>query len=123
MIEEPIEPVVIPSAEQINTNTKIAIEFYHLGALNPSAPNEQYWAKMAKMWGITSAEAKRRRCSNCEYYDNSVPMMEAMEAIPQNEYDLYDGQAQRGYCHRLDFICHTSRTCSVWEYKHYKLED
>jgi hypothetical protein len=47
-------------------------------------------------------------------------MLEAMEAIPLNKYDLYDGQAQRGYCNKLDFICHNSRVCSVWEEKEYE---
>ena len=117
------DPIKLPSSDKIIANTKIAIEFYHLGATNPSAVNEVYWAKMAKMWNLTPAEAKRQRCSNCEYYENTPEMMQAMEAIPLNEYDLYDGQAQRGYCHRLAFICHTSRTCSVWEKKDYELED
>jgi hypothetical protein len=110
----------IPSAKEIAKNTENAIKNYALAPENPSLPNTAYWKKMADMWRITPDQAKRRRCGNCEYYENTPSMLEAMEAIPLNKYDLYDGQAQRGYCHKLDFICHNSRVCSVWEEKEYE---
>jgi len=113
----------IGSAKEIADNTKNAIDNYSLGAMNPSLPNTEYWAKMAKMFRITPAEVKRQRCGNCEYYDNTPEMFEAMEAIPLNKYDLYDGQAQRGWCHKLDLICHNSRLCSVWERKDFETEE
>lgn len=113
----------IGSAKEIVSNTENAISNYALGPLVPEQPSTEYWAKMAKMFRITPAEVKRQRCANCEYYDNTPEMFEAMEAIPLNKYDLYDGQAQRGYCHKLDFICHTSRLCSVWEKKDFESED
>ncbi len=110
----------IVSAKENDKNTKNAIKNFSLGAPNPSLPNKSYWDKMATMWRITPDQAKRRRCGNCEYYENTPDMLEAMEAIPLNQYDLYDGQAQRGYCHKLAFICHNSRVCSVWEEKDYE---
>jgi hypothetical protein len=110
----------IPSAAKIAKNTENAIKNFALAPQNPSLPNTAYWKKMADMWRITPAQAERRRCGNCEYYENTPDMLEAMEAIPLNKYDLYDGQAQRGYCHKLDFICHNSRVCSVWEEKEYE---
>ena len=113
----------IPSAKEIEANTQNAIKNYSLGAPNPSLPNTEYWKKMAVMWRITPDQAKRQRCANCEYYENTPEMMQAMEAIPLNSHDLYDGQAQRGYCHKLEFICHTSRTCSVWEKKDYEMPE
>ena len=113
----------IPSASKIEANTKNAIKNFSLVPENPSAPNTDVWKKMAVMWDVTPDEAKRRRCGNCEYYENTPSMLEAMEAIPLNKYDLYDGQAQRGYCHKLDFICHNSRVCSVWEKKEFETED
>lgn len=120
-MENEIVKIELPSTEVIAQNTQIAIQFYHLGPVNPSSANVPFWDEMAKMWRMTADEAKRQRCSNCEYYENTPEMMQAMEDVPQNEYDLYDGQAQRGYCHKLEFICHTSRTCSVWEKKQFKL--
>ena len=110
----------IPSAKEIAKNTENAIKNFALAPQNPSLPNTAYWKKMADMWRITPAQAERRRCGNCEYYENTPDMLEAMEAIPLNKYDLYDGQAQRGYCHKLAFICHNSRVCSVWEEKEYE---
>jgi hypothetical protein len=110
----------IPSAKEIAANTQNAIKNFALAPENPSLPNTAYWKKMADMWRITPAQAERRRCGNCEYYENTPDMLEAMEAIPLNKYDLYDGQAQRGYCHKLAFICHNSRVCSVWEEKEYE---
>ena len=115
--------VSIPSAKEIAANTKNAIDNYSLMPVNPSLPNTEQWNKMAKVFRITPAEVKRQRCANCEYYDNTPAMFEAMESIPLNKWDLYDGQAQRGFCHKLDFICHTSRLCSAWEEKDYEIPD
>jgi len=113
----------IPSEKELLKNTKNAVDNYSLGPHNPSAPSNDYWAKMGKVFRITPEQAKRRRCGNCEYYENTPAMLELMEAIPLNKYDLYDGQAQRGYCHKLDFICHNSRVCSAWEEKEYETSE
>jgi hypothetical protein len=113
----------IVSEKENNANTDNAINNYSLGPMNPSSPSKDYWSKMAKMFKVSPDEVKRQRCGNCEYYENTPEMLEQMEAIPLNKYDLYDGQAQRGYCHKLDFICHNSRLCSVWEAKEFEMED
>jgi hypothetical protein len=113
----------IPSEKELLKNTKNAVDNYSLGPQNPSAPSNDYWAKMGKVFRITPVEAKRRRCANCSYYENTPAMLELMEAIPLNKYDLYDGQAQRGYCHKLSFICHNSRVCSAWEEKDYETSE
>lgn len=113
----------IVSEKENNANTDNAINNYSLGPMNPSSPSKDYWSKMAKMFKVSPDEVKRQRCGNCEYYENTPEMFEQMEEIPLNKYDLYDGQAQRGYCHKLDFICHNSRLCSVWEAKEFEMED
>ena len=110
----------IVSAKENDKNTENAIKNFSLVPMKPELPNTDVWKKMALMWRITPDQAKRRRCGNCEYYENTPDMLEAMEAIPLNKYDLYDGQAQRVYCHKLEFICHNSRVCSVWEEKDYE---
>lgn len=107
----------IPSAAQIAKNTQNAIDNYGLGAVDPEAANTQFWKEKARAFGVDVAEAKRYRCANCEYYNNTPEMFKSMEAIPLNKYDLYDGQVQRGFCEKLDFICHTSRLCNAWERK------
>jgi len=113
----------IVSAKENDKNTANAIKNYSLGPQDPSAPSNDYWNKMAKAFRITPEEVKRQRCGNCSYYNNTPELFEAMESIPLNKYDLYDGQAQRGFCERLEFICHTSRLCSVWEKKEFISED
>ena len=113
----------IPSASEIAKNTQNAIKNFGLGAVNPDLPNTDFWKTKAQAFGTDIAEAKRRRCSNCEYYNNTPEMMKSMEAIPLNKYDLYDGQPQRGYCEKLDFICHTSRLCNAWERKDFVSPD
>jgi hypothetical protein len=113
----------IGTPKEIASNTQNAINNYALGPLNTDLPNTEYWSKMAKMFRIPQDEVKRQRCANCSYYDNTPEMFEAMEAIPLNKYDLYDGQVQRGYCNKLNFICHTSRLCSVWEKKDFESKD
>lgn len=113
----------IPSAKEIAANTQIAIKNYGLGAVDPEAANTKFWQEKAKTFGVTVDEAKRRRCANCEYYNNTPEMMKSMESIPLNQYDLYDGQPQRGYCVKLDFICHTSRLCDVWDRKEFQQPD
>ena len=110
----------IGTAKEIASNTQNAIDNYALSPMKPELPNTEYWAKMAKMFRITPDEVKRQRCGNCAYYNNTPEMFEAMEAIPLNKYDLYDGQAQRGWCVKLDLICHNSRLCNVWERKDFE---
>ena len=110
----------IPSAKEIAKNTENAIKNFSLVPQDPSQPNDAVWSKMGKMWRITPDQAKRRRCGNCEYYENTPSMFEAMEAIPLNKYDLYDGQPQRCYCVKLSFISHNSRVCNAWEEKEFE---
>lgn len=113
----------IESPKELIKNTKIAIKDWNLMPEDVDAPNEAQWRKMAKIRGIDVDEAKRNLCANCEYYDNTPEMMKEMEAVPLNEYDIYNSQAQRGYCHKLHFICHTPRTCQAWEPKDYEVPD
>ena len=85
-------------------------------SIDPSA-NEQYWQDLAATWNVTEAEARRRLCANCEYFNNTVEMMEAMDSIPRTAFDADGGG--RGYCHKFEFICHNLRTCMAWESKDY----
>jgi len=77
--------------------------------------NSAYWSKIAKVWGISEKEARRRFCANCEYFDNTVEKLAEMESIPINELDRDGGG--RGWCHKFDFVCHNLRTCQAWEPK------
>lgn len=119
----PVIPVIV-DAKTNEKNTKLTIENWKLGPEVPSevpTSNKDYWVKMAEVWGTSEAEARRQVCANCEYYNNTVEMMEAMDAIPFNKFD--EGAGGRGYCHKFEFICHSLRSCMAWEAKDYEMED
>lgn len=97
-------------------NTRVVIEDWMLGPEKPSnerGANKPHWMALAKAMQVDESEARRRRCSNCEYYDNSVGMQVKMERIPWNAWDV--GAGFRGYCEKFDFICHDLRSCQAWE--------
>ena len=97
-------------------NTQNVIENWYLGPDDPSSDpeaNAEFWGSFAEIMNIDEDEARRMFCANCEYFDNSVDMMEKMEAIPYNAFDVDAGG--RGYCTKFDFICHNLRVCQAWE--------
>lgn len=113
------EPFITASENKKNTQT--VIEDWMLGPGNPSSvpgTNKPYWMKLAKAMQTDEKEARRRRCSNCSYYDNSTFKQAQMERIPMNQWDKDAGY--RGYCHKFDFICHDMRSCQAWEEKEYE---
>ena len=116
----PIEEPFITAAEN-KKNTQVAIDDWMLGPAKPSnerGANKPYWIALAKAMQVDEAEARRRRCSNCEYYDNSVMTQVKMDRIPWNEWDVDAGF--RGYCNKLDFICHDLRSCQAWEEREFE---
>jgi hypothetical protein len=118
----PMEEEFISTAEN-KKNTKIAIDDWMLGPENPSnepGANKTYWVALGNAMRVDEKEARRRRCSNCEYYDNSTVTQAKMERIPQNQWDTNAGF--RGYCHKLQFVCHDLRSCQVWEEREYDFD-
>jgi hypothetical protein len=115
------EPFI--TAAENKKNTQVVIDDWMLGPENPSnepGANKPYWMKLAKAMQTDEKEARRRRCSNCEYYDNSTMMQANMERIPQNEWDTDAGY--RGYCHKFEFICHDMRSCQAWEEREFEFD-
>ena len=113
----PSEEEFITTAEN-KKNTQTVIDDWMLGPKDPSnepTANKVYWVALSKATQLDEKDARRRRCSNCEYYDNSVMMQAKMDKIPRNEWDTDAGF--RGYCHNFDFICHDMRVCQAWEEK------
>lgn len=108
------ESIVSPA--QNKKNTQIVIDDWMLGPEKPSnerGANPEYWRALGKAMQVDEAESRRRRCSNCEYYDNSTLMQAKMDKIPWNQWD--DNAGYRGYCDRFEFICHDLRSCQAWE--------
>jgi len=116
------EPFI--TASQNKKNTQVVIDDWMLGPEKPSnerGANPEYWRALGKAMQVDETEARRRRCSNCEYYDNSTMTQAKMERIPWNQWDVESGF--RGYCNHFDFICHDLRSCQAWEEREYEQED
>lgn len=116
------EPFITPAENR--TNTMIAIRDWMLGPEKPTnerGANKPYWRALGEAMHVDEAEARRRRCSNCEYYENTPKMQMKMDRIPWNSWDVDAGF--RGYCHKLEFICHDLRACQAWEEREYEAED
>lgn len=121
-VESDIPDIV--DAQTNENNMKLVKEQWNLGPAKASErpdANGAYWAHMGRVWGIDEAKARRQLCANCEYFENTPEMMQAMDAIAFNSLDADGGG--RGYCHKFDFICHNLRTCQAWERKDYMAEE
>ena len=119
----PMEEEFITAAEN-KKNTQIVIDEWLLGPESPSnepTANKVYWVELGQAMQVDEKEARRRRCSNCEYYDNSTMTQAKMERIPRNEFDIDAGF--RGYCKKFDFICHDLRSCQAQEEREFEMED
>ena len=116
------EPFI--TAAQNKKNTQTVIDDWMLGPEKPSnerGANPEYWRALGKAMQVDETEARRRRCSNCEYYDNSTLMQAKMDKIPWNQWD--DNAGFRGYCTKFEFICHDLRSCQAWEEREFEFED
>ncbi len=119
--------VVLPVIVDAKTNDETAkrmMQDWHLGPLDASydnTSNKPFWVDIAKIWNVDEAQARRQQCANCEYFDNTPEMMQSMESIPLNDFDVKGGG--RGYCRKFEFICHNLRTCQAWERKDYEMEE
>ena len=108
------KPVIEGLTTESNKKTRdTLVETQMLGPVKVDAPNSEFWRGLANVWRISPDQAKRRLCANCEYFDDQPDTLEAMEVVPQDEFDADGGG--RGYCHKLEFICHSLRVCRRWE--------
>lgn len=108
------KPVIEGLTAESNKKTRdTLVETQMLGPVKVDAPNSEYWRELANVWRTSPDQAKRRLCANCEYFDDAPETLEAMEVVPQDEFDKDGGG--RGYCNKYTFICHTLRVCRQWE--------
>jgi len=102
-----------------NENMRIMrwlVKDWNLGpkvAYDNNQGNNRFWIEIAKKWSITTKEARRRSCANCEYGKIEPKYLEAMEHVPYNRFDRDGGI--RVWCDKYDFICHATRVCMSWE--------
>tara|TARA_R110000824_G_C14786285_1_gene632627 strand:+ start:81 stop:428 length:348 start_codon:yes stop_codon:yes gene_type:complete len=111
--------------EQLDKQTNVknrdaAIEYWNLGPEVVARPGN-YWRLMGMVWGVPTPQAQRQLCANCGYFNNTPEALEMMEDVPQDKFDADGGG--RGYCEKLDFICHNLRACQAWERKDFESED
>ena len=114
----------IVSADENDANMQNAMENWHLGPEETSvdpADNKEFWSSFADVMMVPEKQARRLFCANCEYFDNTPEAMKLMEKIPLTDFDMDGGG--RGYCVKLDFICHNLRVCQAWERKDFEPED
>ena len=108
------KPVIEGLTTESNKKTRETLfETQMLGPKKTAEPNGEYWRGLANLWRTSPDQAKRQLCSNCEYFDDAPETIEAMEVVPQDEFDADGGG--RGYCHKFEFICHNLRLCKSWE--------
>lgn len=120
----PVEQPEIGTGTENQINMQNAIENWNLGpelASADPAANPEFWAKMADVWSVNEAEARRQLCANCAYFNNTPEMLKAMEDIPLTAFDADGGG--RGWCEKLDFICHNLRVCQAWERKDFVADE
>lgn len=114
----------ISTARQNVINRQNVVDNWELGPVKASVQpnaNADYWSKMADLWSVDEAQARRQLCANCEYFNNTPAMQENMESVPLDKFDLDGGG--RGYCTKFDFICHNLRVCQAWEEKPFQEAD
>ena len=118
------EPAGIVSNKESIANTENAIKNWNLGPMEMDNPSPAYWNKMGTVFGISPDEARTRICANCSYYNNTPETLAEMrDKYPLNKYDVYFSPYHRGYCEKLHFACHTTRSCQAHEPKEFELED
>jgi hypothetical protein len=121
-IQEAEKPVIEGLTKESNEKIRDTLmETQMLGPENTQEANTEFWRGLANVWRISPDQAKRRLCANCEYFDDAPETLEAMEVVPQDEFDKDGGG--RGYCHKLEFICHNLRVCKAWEKDMKEMED
>lgn len=119
---EAIERGCPPATQSIDLNLKNrkkAIDEYMYGPMDPNAPNEEYWQRVADEWNMSDPEqAKSARCGNCAAFDISEDMQDCIARgigaeAGSDPMDTIDA-GTLGYCKFLKFKCAAKRTCTAW---------
>lgn len=118
-------PMALQSNNLNIKNHLETIKEHGLGPADPLKPSTEFWDAKAKLWKITSGDARGRLCNNCEYYfdtelvrnciENGPAMQIKASALPLNPKwaDVEDHPI--GYCEKWDITCSPIRTCDAQE--------
>ena len=108
------KPVIEGLTKESNEKTRTTLMVTQmLGPEKTAEANGEFWRGLSNIWRTSPDQAKRRLCANCEYFDDQPETIEAMEVVPQDEFDADGGG--RGYCHKFEFICHNLLEFKSWE--------
>jgi len=97
-------------------NRQKAIKVANYGPLNPNDPNTDFWKQKAKIWSISTNEAKNSRCGNCAAFNQSENIKSCIEeglGGTEDDWDVIEA-GDLGYCEMFDFKCASARTCDAW---------
>ena len=111
----PMEDEFLTNAQN-KKNYAVAVADWNYGPempTNEAGANKEFYAGLAEAMQCDEKDARRKHCSNCEYYDNSFMTQVRIERIPLATYDK--GAGFRGHCEKLNFICNDMRVCQSWE--------
>lgn len=70
----------------------------------------EYWMygasadELAKAWDKPVAVAELKKCGNCEYFDNRVRVLKALNA-----------ESGMGACKKFKFLCSQEAACQAWD--------
>ena len=79
---------------------------------------EKYWMygaspdELAKAWDKPVAIAELKKCANCEYFDNRVRVLKALNA-----------ESGMGACKKFNFLCSQDAACQAWDCREDEMEE
>ena len=95
-------------------NRQKAIDTANYGPANPKEPNEEYWAKKAKIFGGSVKEAKTMLCGNCAGFNKTSKLLGCISKGIGTDAKEVEQAGDLGYCEIFDFKCASLRTCDAW---------
>lgn len=118
-IVEALEKGCPPATQDIDLNLKNrqkAIDEYGYGPLNPQAPNDEFWQRLADKWNTDDLDSvKQSRCGNCAAFDVTTKVKDCIEkGIGDIDASATVEAGDMGYCQFLKFKCASLRTCDAW---------
>jgi hypothetical protein len=89
--------LMMPESMEVSKEGKQrAIDYWMYG--------DDKFEELAEAWGKEVEDAELMRCANCEYYDNRVTVLKAL-----------DGDSGQGFCKKFEFLCSDEASCQAWE--------
>ena len=100
-------------------NHKSTIAEHGLGPVDPTQPNDEFWADKGNKWGCSGNDARGRLCANCEHYIQTTEIQDCIDNGPTKDFktsmvdpSLKDIESKPvAWCNLYDITCSPVRTC------------